>query len=883
MQKSRAIHVSIPKILTLSPLAGRIASLLLVIGLTHQLSAQVVPAPAPSAPTTSQPSGTPGRVGPALGNPTGQPGQLNPTTGQPVQTRPGAGNVRTNPSANQPAGRTDATNPQRTGNQPGTGRTGANATNPNGNPGDFQQSTNEDAGNDQQVDAETNRDAQIEAARNRERLIIRRKLFGSSLFTNPDNAATFQPNLRIATPRNYSVGPDDFLRIRLYGFSEADYSQSVSPEGYIYIADGSGIGPILVSGLTIEQARDRIETRLSRKFVGLKNSQYGAKNTFLELTLGNIRSIRITALGEAVRPGTYTMSSLSTALNAVYQAGGPSELGSFRDVSVIRNNRIVATIDLYDYLMTGAIPARSDPRLQDNDNIRFNTYKTRVEVVGPTKRNNIFELLPKETLDKVLYYAGGFAATAYKSRVQVTRLTDKEIRLIDVASTEYAQFVMQDGDKITVTGLLDRFENQVSLEGAVFRPGNYSLDQSPTLKTLIATADGLKGDAFTGRVYIVRTREDLVQETIALNLGDILNGTQPDVPLKREDQVRILSKFELAEQATVSIVGEVVNPSGVGTTFPYSANMTIEDLILRAGGLKESAAASQIEVVRRKKDVDPKSTTAQLAEIIRLSINRDLSLGANSTGFVLQPFDEVIVRRSPNYFAQTFATIDGEVVLPGRYAIRSKDQKISDLITEAGGLTPQAYVAGATLIRRVRLTPDDIANQQRAVQELADDSRKSVVEVEGTAPDKPEAIGINLGRILSKPGSPEDILVQEGDVLRVPKLLETVRMQGELLLPTTVKFRTGQTFQDYVSQAGGFTAASMRRKAYIVYANGSVDRTRKFLFFNIYPRVEPGSEVVVPKQTRAPLTAQQALGQVTGVASAVLTLIGTLLLITKIN
>ncbi len=849
MQKSKAIYLPVFNRLMIPQLRWPVAGLFLAFGLTHPLIAQVVPAPTTTQPTT----------GPTTGNPTGQPGQFNPTTGQPI---------RTNPATTPPAGRTNATNPAN------TGRTVAPTNTPGRVGPTFERSANEDAVNDIQADEALNQEQQLEAARNREKLTLRRKLFGSALFSNPDNAGTFQPNLRIATPANYNIGPDDQLKIRLYGFSEADYSQSVSPEGYIYVAGGSGIGPIMVAGLTIEQARDRIADRLAQKFIGLKNSQYGAKNTFLELSLGNIRTIKVTAVGDAVKPGSYALSSLSTVMNAVYQAGGPNELGSFRNISVIRNNRIVTTIDLYDYLLTGIL--RSNPRLQDNDVIRFNTYKTRVEILGPTKRNNIFELLPTENLDKLLYYAGGFAATAYKNKVQVTRLTDKELRVIDVPAADFSSFALQDGDKVSVNLLLDRYENQITLEGAVFRPGPYSLNQSPTLKTLIANADGLKGDAFIGRVYIIRTREDLVLETLSFNLGDILNGIEPDVLLKREDVVRIPSKFDLAEQATVSITGDVNNPSGTATTYPFSANMTIEDLILRAGGLKESAATSQIEVIRRRKDVDPTSAKAQLSEIIRLNINRDLSLTSSSTGFVLHPFDEVIVRRSPSYFVQSFVTIDGQVVLPGRYAIRSKDQKISDLIAEAGGLTQQAYVPGATLIRRVRLTPDEIAAQQKAVSELADDTRKGVVEVEAVTPDKPEAIGINLGRILKDPGSVEDILIQEGDLLRIPKLLETVRMQGEVLLPTTVKFRAGQTFQDYISQSGGFTTRSLRRSAYVVYANGSVDRTRRFMFFNIYPRIEPGSEVVVPRRTAPPLTPAQALSQATAITGALISFITTI-------
>ncbi len=815
--------------------------------------------------STSQP-GLPGRAN--------QPGNAT----QPTATPNGNQGRTQTPTGNQ--GRTQTP----TGNQPGqqtqTGRTPSQLSNqvsgqsgvssdPNGISAEDEQRI-EDA---QQVNAESGYDAARRAERDR----ILQKLFGYSTFNDPNLRTSFQPNIRIATPRNYVIGPDDLLNINVYGYSEAQYKQTVTPEGNIYFNVG-GIGPVNVAGLTIEAAKARITSRLSQVFVGLKNSSYGPQNTYLEVTLGNIRSIRVSVLGEGGRPGTYTLSSLSTAFNAIYEAGGPNELGSFRNVSVIRNNRIIASIDLYDYILSGT--RVNDIRLQDNDIIRFNTYQARVEITGPTKRNNIFELTKGETLDKLLYFAGGLAATAYKNRIKVTRLTDRERKVIDVTAPEFKTFVLQDGDLVAVEGILERFENQVTLQGAVYRPGIYSLDQSPTLKQLLTAAEGVKGDAFTGRINITRTRTDMAVENLSINLADVLNGVAPDVPLQREDIVNIPSKFDQAEQATVTIRGEVNYPAG---PVPYIANMTLEDLILRAGGLKESAAAAQVEVVRRKKDVDVTSATAQTAEVFKFNVNRDLSIAATDSKFVLQPFDEVAVRRSPNYLQQTYVTVEGEVLVPGRYAVNRKDLKISDLIALAGGITPQAFVPGATLVRRVKLSADEIATQQRSISELADDSRKSSVQVEAVVPDKEEAIGINLQRILDKPGSGEDMLVQLDDLLRIPKRLETVRLQGELLLPTTVKFRPGQSFLDYISQAGGFTDKSQRKRAFVVYANGSVDRTRRFAFFNVYPRVEPGAEIVVPGDTRIPLTPQQTIQATTGIFSSIFGLIGTILLFRSIK
>lgn len=729
------------------------------------------------------------------------------------------------------------------------------------------------------TDAEIIEDG-YEAARRREKEETRRKLFGYTLFNDPAMATTFQPNDNIATPRNYIVGPGDQLNIRMYGYSEGDYTQKVSPEGNVHIAGQTGIGPIFVSGLSVEQAKARITSRMAVKFVGLRNSSYGSANTFLEVSLGSNRSIRVTVTGEAVRPGTYTLSSLSTAMNAIYQAGGPNELGSFRKVQLIRNNKVLATLDLYDYLLNGT--QRNDFRLQDNDNIRFTTYISRVEITGTVKRNNIFEMLPGETFDRLLFYAGDFAANAYKGLVKVTRLTDRERKIMDVSAAEFKTFVMQDGDLVTVEQLLDRFENQVTIEGAVFRPGQYSLDQNKTLKQLIRTAEGLKGDAFTGRVTIIRTREDLAIESIPVNLANILSGSEPDLTLQREDQIIVTSRFDLAEQANISVQGEVNIPN---ESIPFMANMTLNDALLRSGGLKESAAASLVEVVRRKKDADPKSPSAQVADIFRFNVNRDLSIGADENKFVLEPYDQIIVRRSPNYLVQTYASVEGEVIIPGAYPIRSKDQKISDLVQLAGGLTPQAYPEGATLVRTVKLSPEEINRRKRSVTELADDAvaSKSVIDIDTIGVNQPESIGISLKKIMAKPGSAEDILVQEGDILRIPKLLETVRVQGEVLSPTTIKYRAGQTFQDYISQAGGFTSKSQRRKSFIVYANGSIDRTRKFMFFNVYPRVAPGSEVIIPKRTSTPLTPQQVLTSTTGIAGSLLTLIVTILALNNVR
>ena len=829
--------------------------LVLIAGLTAQ--AQI----APSAGGAASPAALPGA---------GSSSPLSPAPGRGSSTSQG---INTN---NLPANIQQQIN-QRTGQGTTNGRTATPAANLSrtGSVLPPQANDTSQAAEDDKAQAEAN----VQSAQSREQAENRQKLFGYSIFNDPAMAATFQPNLSIATPRDYIVGPNDALTIRMYGFSEGDYSQKVSPEGYVYIANMTGIGPIFVSGLSIEKVKERLISRMSTKFVGLRNSSYGPQNTFLDVALGAIRSIRVTVTGDAMRPGTYTMSSLSTAMNAIYQAGGPNDIGSMRKVQLIRNNRILATLDLYDYLLNGV--QRNDFRLQDSDNIRFTTFTERIEITGAVKRSNIFEMLPGETLEKLLFYAGNFTANAYKSLVKVTRLTDREIKVVDVTVPEFKTFVMQDGDAVLIERLLNRFENKVTIEGAIYRPGEYSLNSNPTLKQLINTAEGLKGDAFTGRIQIMRTREDLAMENLSINLASILAGTEPDIPLQREDQIIIPSRFDLAQQATISVIGEV---NKISTDMPYMANMTLDDALVRTGGLKESAAAALVEVIRRKKDADPRSSSAQIATVHHFNVNRDLTLGndENKT-FLLEPFDQIIVRRSPNYLVQTYASVAGEVIVPGPYPILRKDQKISDLVAQAGGLTPQAYVEGATLVRPVRLSADELNRKQRAIDEVANSATKGVVETEVLSPNTVESIGINLKKILTQPGSSEDILLQEGDTLRIPKLLETVRIQGEVQLPNTVKYRTGQTFQDYISQTGGFTVKSQRRRSFIVYANGSVDRTRKFMFFNVYPRVEPGAEIVVPRKTVSALTPQQLLSSTAGTISSLLSVIGLIIALSRVG
>jgi protein involved in polysaccharide export with SLBB domain len=708
-----------------------------------------------------------------------------------------------------------------------------------------------------------------EAYRQAQLVKLRRKIFGTQLFNNPK--VDFAPSENIATPRDYTIGPGDELTAYIYGYSQSQIEMVVNSDGFAFIKP---VGTVQLSGRTIEQAQKELITRLAPYYNNLGTPGNSSASTFLQIRLSRIRTIRVTVLGEVATPGTYNVSSLSSALNALYLTGGPNELGSFRQIQVVRRNKTIATLDLYELLMNGTL--NSDIRLQDNDVIQVGVYAKRVEIKGNVKRPGIYELLPTETINKVLEYAGGFSDNAYTDRLKVLGLTTKERKIIDVKISEFDKYIPKNGDEISAEMLLARFENMVVINGAVFRPGQYSLDQNKSLLELIKSAEGLTGEAFTGRVNIIRTRDDLSVENISINLADMINGKTDDLLLRREDQVIIPSKFELREAAFINIRGEVNQGPAVG--LPYTANLSLEDAIIRAGGFKESAANSQVEVVRRRRDVNVQSASAQIADIFTFDVNRDLTIDGNDSRFMLEPYDEILVRSASNYQPQTFVTVQGEVVNPGMHGIKSKDEKLSDLLVRAGGLTAQAYVNGATLLRKVTLTDEELEQRNKAVAEISDDAKKGQFVSGEIDKNKEEAIGIDLRRILQNPGGREDIILQDGDIIDIPKRLETVRLQGELLFPTTVKFRNGSSFMDYVSQGGGFTRTSLKRKSYVIYPNGSVDRTRKFLFFNIYPKVEPGSEIHVPQRTQSDLVeAQRAIQSVIGISSTLMTLITTVI------
>jgi len=663
------------------------------------------------------------------------------------------------------------------------------------------------------------------------------RIFGADLFRNGN--VTFEPNLKLATPLNYILGPDDQLNINVYGHAVANWKLNVSPDGNINIPD---IGVLNVSGKTIEQATEDIKSKLTANRFAIGNG------TNVQVTLGNIRSIKVIMVGEVQRPGTYTLPSLATVFNALYSAGGPSDRGSFRQIEVIRNNHIIRRLDVYDFLLKG--DQKDNIGLQDQDIIRIPTYRVRVQMEGEIKTPALFEVLPGETLQNVIDFAGGFTDQAYTALIKVSQISDEQRSISDIVEDDYKNYIPLRGDIYTVERILDRIKNRVTINGAVFRPGQFQLEKGLTLMSLIAKASGLKEDAFIGIGSITRLKPDNTTELISFDLKNILNKTDADIPLQREDVVNIPSIFDLRDQYTVTIKGEVRN-SGA---FAYADSMTVEQLVIKAGGFAEGASPKRIEVARRITTSDPTSKSSLVAQVY--SVNVDAQLKHGEANFILKPFDIVSVYSLPGYETQKIVKIEGEVLYPGFYTIQQKDEKISDMIARAGGLTATADADGGTLKRdniailgvdkdnvdTAAITEERIERIKRLKESYKDSTTDDDLQLRNNY------VGIHLKEIIKNPGSSIDLIVEDGDIIRVPKQQQIVRVNGQVLYPSAIVYDKNESFKGYVLNAGGFAPNALRSGAYIVYPNGTVKGTSKFLFFNHHPSVKPGSEIYVPKK-----------------------------------
>lgn len=721
------------------------------------------------------------------------------------------------------------------------------------------------------------------------------QIFGTSLFYQRNRMLSFEPSLNQATPDSYIIGPGDMLYVDIYGQSEQYYEATVNPDGFVLL---DNIGPVSVSGKSIEEATGIIKNRVGRYYTGLNGSN---PTTFLKVTLGNVRTIKVHILGEVRLPGTFTLSAFSTVFNALYAAGGPNANGTMRAIKLVRNNKTIAEIDVYELLIKGT--ADLEMQLQDQDVILVSPFLARAKIKGEVKRPMTFEIAPEDTFEDLLEYAGGFTDEAFKDRVAISRITGNQRSVSDVYQNQFNLFLLKGGDEITVQRILNRYSNRVQIKGAVYREGIFALSEGLTLSQLVKNAEGLRGDAYTSQASILRTKEDLSTEMIQVDLKSILDGAAQDIPLQREDVVRIASIYDINNEKYVQILGEVKRPG----VYPYSRTMKVEELIIMAGGLQESANTQDIEIARRLEDAD----LGTLSEIIPAQVNADLSF--NPDGKVLQPFDQVIVRKRANFNMQKLVAVEGQVNSPGIFAIQTSQERISDLVNRAGGLNQFAYSKGATLIRRTEFfnTESEQLRRQRNLEELrmklmedpnnseaqeellnrlfkdlpkeknspvdtqlAQSKKESLDQIASETPGfavkikETEAVAIDLEAIIKNPGSEDDLLLEEGDILSVPKLLQTVRMRGDVVYPTTLRHESNRGLKHYINGAGGFERRANRKQTYVVYANGAVKRTKGFLGIRNYPPVEPGAEVIVPtKGPRVPLRLGEIVGITTGLAT----------------
>ena len=731
---------------------------------------------------------------------------------------------------------------------------------------------------------------------------VKSDIFGYEVFRG-NTFLSFQSNLNIPTPLDYVIGPGDKLFIDIYGESENYYQSEVSPDGDVILEN---IGPVNLSGLSLENAKKRLLSRFKSIYSGINN-----KTTFVNISVGIPRAVRVNIVGEVNLPGTYNFSAFNTVYNAIYVAGGINENATLREVKLYRNNRLVNTVDVYKFLTKG--DGSSNIRLENNDLIVVGPYTNRVTIEGAVKIPGRFEMKENESLSDLLSYSGGLSENAFKKSIKLTRIIDDKYKVVDVNSAQFDFFQPKPGDKYIVDQVIDKYNNRVIIKGAVYRPGTFSIaEEGMTIKDLIDKAEGLKSDVFLNKAYITRTNPDYSTSNISVNLKEELKTL--NFKLKEEDILNILSLNDLREEKYIEISGEVNSPG----IFPYSKNISLQDIILLAGGFNDNATGKRVEINRMLSTEE--SNENKISEILTFDLNKNLNDLTDTKGFEIMPFDQIIIRKNPNFYIQQYARIEGEVKYPGKYAISSKNERISDFLERAGGIKNMAYSKGATLIRltefaeiqsdldkkinslndlKKKITEKDsslteseilliqrvnediknLDNQKNDNQKLSSYAKTERINeiikrnsVSANIPiSKSEAIGIDLESIIKSPGSKSDLLLKEGDVIIVPKKLETVRLRGELLYPTTVRFSNGKSLKYYIDSSGGFDSKAKRGGTYVVYANGDVARTKKFLFFNLYPKAEPGCEVIVPKKTiKNPIAANQLLNFTTGLATLIL-------------
>lgn len=658
------------------------------------------------------------------------------------------------------------------------------------------------------------------------------RVFGAELFSSAD--PLFVPNLKLATPKGYVIGAEDELQLDIYGNNISSQKLMVNPDGFITVKYA---GPINVNGMTIEQAAGVIKARLTKYYPALVSGE-----TKVQLSLGSVRSILVTVIGAVRKPGTVTLPSIATLFNALYASGGPAENGSFRNIELVRNSKVIAVADLYDFIMKG--DQSGNLALRDNDVIRVPFVKNQVVLDGELNRKGIFEAKQGETIDQMLVYAGGFKSNAFKGRIAGTRFTDIERKIIDVPREKYSSFQVENGDSLYVDSVVNRFENRVYISGAVFKPGAYALERDMDLLALISKAQGLKEDAFVSRANMVRKRQDMTKEYKTVNLEAVL-GKNELILLKKEDSLHVMSILELRDSAVVSIQGPVKKPGD----YRYEDSLSLQGLLLQAGGLLENATPLKIEIGRRKQDVSIGEKGAFTSEIISVDLDKNLKLSGMDV--VLKPFDVVSVKIDPTKVRQVTVLVTGEVVYAGNYTLSNPEERLSSVVNRAGGLLPYADINGAKLIRRrgqvdtAQIKRVSLSNLKLSAMNGKDQDTSRFASNKEFESQTTE-VALDLAKILQKPGSEDDVTLQDGDQLIVPKFVNTVSVNGEVLKPVTVQFETRKGLEGYISAAGGFNRSAYKQRIFVVYPNGGSAKTTSFLGIRSYPKVTPGSTIFVP-------------------------------------
>ena len=688
----------------------------------------------------------------------------------------------------------------------------------------------------------------------------RKKVFGRDIFNNKE--LSFEPNMNIATPQNYRLGPGDAVIIDIYGASQKTIQSTVSPDGEVTI---EGYGPVNVSGLTVAQANARLRNTLGSRY----------RSSRIKLTVGQTKTIMVNVMGEVKAPGTYTLSAFATVFHALYMAGGTNDLGTLRNIKVYRNNRLVTVVDIYDYILNGKLTG--NVRLADNDVIVVGPYDCLVTIAGKVKRPMIYEMKKNESVNSLLKYSGGFAGDAYKKSVRVNRKTGREYAVYNVEEFDFSSFRVDDGDSISVDSILPRYANTVEVKGAVFRPGMYNLgEQVNSVRTLLEHAEGMTEDAFTNRAVMHRMKKDRTLEVIAVDIAGIMDGKVADIPLKENDVLFIPTRQEKIVERTLTIRGEVQYPG----VYQYADNETLEDFVLQAGGLTDKASTVNVMVSRRVMDAKALRPDSVIAKTYTLSL-KDGFVIDGTPGFKLMPFDEVMIRQSPAYVEQQNVSITGEVMFAGLYTLDRRNARLSELFKKAGGATDQAYLKGARIIRKaneqekqrmeavLKMQREELqknllqlaasSNNSSALTQSSKDVERTNIEKFNVPSEYP--VGIDLPEALANPGSDADIILREGDRLVIPQYNGTVKINGAVMFANTVAYEKGKKPSYYIDQAGGFAADALKSKAYIIYMNGKVAK------LSHGAKVQPGSEIIIPAKLKRKMSTAEMMSMGTSMSS----------------